>query len=107
MIEEEYRSHFLVDNLPVAMSVFHETEEGSTVKAYETGYPLGHVVDENGKSPEGDGEVSSLLFVRCCTMFACFLAEMTHIHTNKHTHIHTYIHTSMYMHIYIHTYIHI
>ena len=28
MIEEEYRSHFLVDNLPVAMSVFHETEEG-------------------------------------------------------------------------------
>mmetsp|Transcript_99023 Transcript_99023/g.144844 ORF Transcript_99023/g.144844 Transcript_99023/m.144844 type:complete len:666 (+) Transcript_99023:55-2052(+) len=56
MIEEEYRSHFLVDNLPVAMSVFHETEEGSTVKAYETGYPLGHVVDENGKSPEGDGE---------------------------------------------------
>jgi hypothetical protein len=28
MIEEEYRSHFLVDNLPVAMSVFHESEEG-------------------------------------------------------------------------------
>ena len=28
MIEEEYRSHFLVDNLPVAMSVFHETDEG-------------------------------------------------------------------------------
>ena len=30
MIEEEYRSHFLVDNLPVAMSVFHETDEGTT-----------------------------------------------------------------------------
>ena len=54
MIEEEYRSHFLVDNLPVAMSVFHETDEGSTVKAYETGYPLGHVVDENGKSATDD-----------------------------------------------------
>eukprot|EP00287_Rhodomonas_sp_CCMP768_P023318 CAMPEP_0202840984 /NCGR_PEP_ID=MMETSP1389-20130828/57265_1 /ASSEMBLY_ACC=CAM_ASM_000865 /TAXON_ID=302021 /ORGANISM="Rhodomonas sp., Strain CCMP768" /LENGTH=49 /DNA_ID= /DNA_START= /DNA_END= /DNA_ORIENTATION= len=25
------------------MSVFHEAEDGSTVKAYETGYPLGHV----------------------------------------------------------------
>ncbi len=86
MIEEEYRSHFLVDNLPVAMSVFHETDDGAyswcklltrthsksnrintlsysnqmrhcgggatgqTVKAYETGYPLGHVVDELGKS---------------------------------------------------------
>jgi hypothetical protein len=25
MIEEEYRSHFLLDNLPIAMSVFHET----------------------------------------------------------------------------------
>ena len=24
MIEEEYRAHFLLDNLPVAMTVFHE-----------------------------------------------------------------------------------
>eukprot|EP00286_Rhodomonas_abbreviata_P012809 CAMPEP_0181327422 /NCGR_PEP_ID=MMETSP1101-20121128/22094_1 /TAXON_ID=46948 /ORGANISM="Rhodomonas abbreviata, Strain Caron Lab Isolate" /LENGTH=686 /DNA_ID=CAMNT_0023436083 /DNA_START=12 /DNA_END=2072 /DNA_ORIENTATION=+ len=43
MIEEDYRAHFLLDNLPIAMSVFHENEDGSTVKAYETGYPLGHV----------------------------------------------------------------
>eukprot|EP00961_Rhodomonas_salina_P244165 3299171-Rhodomonas_salina.1 len=59
MIEEDYRAHFLLDNLPVAMSVFHEsgpppsdspplskcvvTHDGSTLKAYETGYPLGHV----------------------------------------------------------------
>eukprot|EP00283_Hemiselmis_rufescens_P010215 CAMPEP_0173435292 /NCGR_PEP_ID=MMETSP1357-20121228/14667_1 /TAXON_ID=77926 /ORGANISM="Hemiselmis rufescens, Strain PCC563" /LENGTH=663 /DNA_ID=CAMNT_0014400257 /DNA_START=19 /DNA_END=2010 /DNA_ORIENTATION=- len=52
MIEEEYRSHFLLDNLPTAMSVFHETDDGETTKAYETGYPLGFVnipVDEEGE----------------------------------------------------------
>jgi len=52
MIEEEYRSHFLLDNLPIAMSVFHENDDGTTVKAYETGYPLGFVntpVDEDGE----------------------------------------------------------
>lgn len=34
MIEEEYRSHFLLDNLPIAMSVFHESEDGTTTKVW-------------------------------------------------------------------------
>ncbi|EKX53685.1 hypothetical protein GUITHDRAFT_156950 [Guillardia theta CCMP2712] len=37
MIEEEYRAHFLLDNLPVAMTVFHENGPELT---YETGYPI-------------------------------------------------------------------
>ena len=52
MVEEEYRANFLLDNLPVAMSIYHDTEDGETVKAYETGYPLGHVdwpVDAEGE----------------------------------------------------------
>jgi len=43
MAEEDYRANLLLDNLPVAMSIFHDTEDGQTIKAYETGYPLGHV----------------------------------------------------------------
>jgi hypothetical protein len=28
MIEEDYRNHMLLDNLPIAMSVFHENGDG-------------------------------------------------------------------------------
>jgi len=41
-----------VDNLPVAMSVFHEADDGQTIKAYETGYPIGHAV--SGDAGETD-----------------------------------------------------
>eukprot|EP00960_Hanusia_phi_P072499 767803-Hanusia_phi.AAC.1 len=78
MIEEEYRAHFLLDNLPVAMTVFHEnglksfvistsqviaylvpTDTGETTKTYETGYPIGHVITENsGEGEEGREETS-------------------------------------------------
>ncbi|KAJ1495525.1 hypothetical protein T484DRAFT_1651283 [Baffinella frigidus] len=57
MIEEEYRAHFLLDNLPIAMAIYHENEEGQTTKAYETGYPIGHVIHptapEAGKQGAG------------------------------------------------------
>ena len=33
-------THTQVDNLPVAMSVFHEADDGQTIKAYETGYVI-------------------------------------------------------------------
>ena len=54
MIEEDYRSHFLVDNLPVAMTVFHENDDGTTIKAYEVGYPIGHVV---GRPDDDDNDL--------------------------------------------------
>jgi transmembrane 9 superfamily protein 2/4 len=56
MAEEEYRVNLLLDNLPVAMPLFHQTEEGESMKAYELGYPLGFADDgtngEEGAVPQ-------------------------------------------------------
>jgi len=41
MIQEEYRVNMLLDNLPVAMSIFNEMDDGTTTKSYEIGYPIG------------------------------------------------------------------
>jgi len=59
MIDEEYRNHMLLDNLPIAMSVFHESVDGGeSIKAYETGYPIGHVEgpEVSEEHPEGTTE---------------------------------------------------
>ena len=53
------------------MCILRWGHTGSTVKAYETGYPLGHVVDENGKSAgdvDEEGQVcrlSELIYMIC------------------------------------------
>ena len=39
-IHTHTHTHTQVDNLPVAMSVFHEADDGQTIKAYETGYVI-------------------------------------------------------------------
>jgi len=52
MIQEEYRVNMLLDNLPIAMTIFNQMDDGTTTKSYEIGYPIGFADVEEDGSPK-------------------------------------------------------
>jgi transmembrane 9 superfamily protein 2/4 len=50
-IEDEYRVNMILDNLPVAMVQMREKEDGTPVKTYERGFPVGFkaALEEGGE----------------------------------------------------------
>jgi hypothetical protein len=43
-------------------TIYHENEEGQTTKAYETGYPIGHMVRPSEETPAVSGPAKIVLF---------------------------------------------
>ena len=50
-IEDDYRVNMILDNLPVAMVVMRQDEDGAPVKTYERGFPVGFkaAMEEGGR----------------------------------------------------------
>lgn len=57
-IEQEYRVHWIVDNLPAATKKMLYGQEGETMTIYELGFPLGEMITVNQDKPD---EVSPAL----------------------------------------------